>query len=239
MEIKVKYSKNATLNEDQKILNDFLEKYDFVKTEKLPNRLGSIDLIQGIIISGIARGLINKVLGFNPFVRIGEDLGDSAKSLNQELEACMNWLNSFYEIYISKHLNDDRAISIEERINGITFFVVLNHEKATKELIAELPNAIEKTLRKVFVEKIIDPQSSVIQLFPNFDASRWDYLFMPTYNGFGNFIDRYYDFSKEETIEIKSRKEFYSIFNLENDESHKYIISAKFHEKRLQKYKNN
>jgi len=64
----------------------------------------------------------------------------------------------------------------------------------------------------------------VVQLYPNFDKQEWDYLFIPTENAFGNYIDRYYCFSENRIYYIVSAIDFIEKFQITDLDEYKLII---------------
>lgn len=191
-------------------------------------RFGAIDLVTVLAASLsciVKTGLQSFVKGF-----VGEDwlkaLGAKARSeLIKELKNTKYFIKAYYDCFIRNEPNIEQAYVITENIGDITLFVVLNHYQMTDILLDKLPQALVETYGKISLG-YLDIESKICQLFPDFGRNEWRYLFSPTFSGFGNFVDRYYDLNSNEVILITSKEEFINRFDLKEEDKYKLIISG-------------
>lgn len=176
------------------------------------------------------RRIFKGLSGEEYFKKLGTSVREGGAKQVQEFKS---YLTNLYRVFISKKLDDQYALAVVENIEGIVYYAVLNHKKSTEKLIAELPEAFVRAVGEVSLKRIPVTEPYIVQLYPNFETETWDYLFIPTVDGFGNFVDRYYDFNLNQAISINSRKEFYGKFDLNENDTYKYIISAKYHEEKI------
>jgi hypothetical protein len=238
MDIQIKYGGQTFLNDNE--INELLEfskKFGSVKLSKWGHRSGAIDIVTFLeltissaifqsltkpIIEGYLKGLANE--------SYFKDKGEQHRvAIKNEILGIKNYLNAFYQVFVRKYQYTDKSIAIVETIDNCTIYVVLNNEKVTEKLVDNLADALVKTCSYVALKLIDVSEPYVIQLYPNFSTQTWDYLFIPTIQGFGKYIDRYYDFKNNQFYEINSAEEFIEKFSVDDMDDYKFIVSAKYH----------
>ena len=238
MKILIRYSAKTRLSEGDidKIIS-ISEKHGEIKIEKWGMRSGAIDFVSILeisflptlisalgkpVIEGYIKGLMNETY----YKNLGEK---HRKTVFNSLRETKSYLSAFYEIFISSKKFNKEAIAIVEHIGHITLYVALNGENVTNELIDNLGEAMVKTYGYISLGYLNIETPHVIQLFPNLDTNTWDYLFIPTVEAFGNYINRYFDYKDNKFHFIYSAEEFIEKFEAADFDDYKYIISAKHH----------
>lgn len=238
MDIQIKYGAQTFLDETE--INDVLElskKYGSVEVTKWGHRAGAIDIVTFLeltISSALFRGLTKPIIeGYLKGLAnesYFKDIGEQHRvAIKNEITGIKNYLTAFYQVFIRKYKDTDKSIAIVERIDNCTIYVVLNNEKVTEKLIDNLADALVKTCFYVALKLIAIEEPYVIQLYPNFSTQTWDYLLTPTIQGFGKYIDRYYDFKDNQFYEINSAGEFIEKFSVDDMDDYTFIVSAKYH----------
>lgn len=238
MDIQIRYGTNTSLGATE--INEVLEltkKHGSVEVSRWDIRAGAIDIVTFFelticsalfrsltkpIIEGYLKGLTNE--------SYFKDKGEQHRFvLKNEIISIKSYLNAFYQVFIRKYQDTDKSIAIVERIDNCTIYVVINSKKVTEKLINNLAEALVKTCSYIALKLIDIEESCVVQLYPNFSTQTWDYLFAPTIQAFGKYIDRYYDFKDNQFYEIDSAKEFIEKFNIDNIDDYKFVVSAKYY----------
>jgi hypothetical protein len=76
--------------------------------------------------------------------------------------------------------------------NGAKCYVALNHCRMSSNMLKRIPLAVVNTLRYA-IEDGLPEDVRVAQLYYDQGTDSWPYLFIPTIDGFGSFVDRYVD----------------------------------------------
>lgn len=238
MKILIRYGSNTRLSEDViDIVISTTKKYGEVKLEKWGSKSGALDFVSVLelsfvssvftqftkpIIEGYIKGLVNE----NYFKSLGEK---NRIAITASLIEIKNYLSTLYKVFILEKKSDAEAIALVEQIGHVTLYVALNGENVTAKLIDNLGEALVKTYGYVSLGYLNIEVPYVIQLFPNFDTDTWDYLFIPTVEAFGNYVNRYFHFKDNKYHFIYSAEEFIEKFETADFDDYKYIISAKHH----------
>lgn len=192
------------------------------------SRSGTIDLVSFIEVS--FEFAVLKIL--NAFVKgfIGEDwfknLGHKFRlEIEREMGTLKDFLEAYYDCFVRNQPYIQKAFVISEQIGDITLYIVINHFQMTNILLDKLPQSIVDTYGKISLG-YFDIDSKICQLYPDFKQNEWRFLLTPTYNGLGNFVDRYYDLSSNKLIRIVSKEEFISEFDLIEEDRYKLIVNA-------------
>ncbi|MFM9952157.1 MAG: hypothetical protein ACKV1O_29770 [Saprospiraceae bacterium] len=237
MEICVRYGFQTSLTEEE--INEIIgisQLYGNVNIQKWGSRFGSLDMVTfleltlGIISKPIWEGFFKGFFDEEYFKKQGSNL---RKELLEELSNFRMYLVSLYNAFVFNKLDDCYAISMVEHIDGIVYYAVLNHKKSTETLIKRLPDAFVRAVGEISLKRIPVESPYIVQLYPDFETENWDFLFIPTISGFGNYINRYYDFTIGSIVEVNSKEDFYSKFDLEEEDMYKFIISAKSREEKM------
>ncbi len=193
-------------------------------------RAGAIDLVTVLEIVGIFVGLkildgfVEGLIGKDVFEDIGRKLRRGAFEQANKLRV---FLVDLFERAISKNKDRYGAFAIIEYINDFSLYVVINHKKMNSNIIEKLPEAMALALIVTANTDFEDDLPRVIQLYPNFETESWDYIFMPTTQAFGNYIDRYFDLKDRTLHLLPSPDEFIKKFNPDDKDDFKFLISPK------------
>lgn len=229
MKIKFIYRHSLDFFEQEK---DFLLKesnnFGLVEIEKYSSRLGALDIVS-IIETSLTFFILNSIKGFSAGF-FGEDwfknLGEKVrKELVAEIIQVRGFIRAYFDVFIKNKTNKQEAFLISVNIEDVTLYVVINHFNMTDQLLDKLPKALIDTYRKICLKQIII-ESKICQLFPDFKKNEWRYLFTPTYVGFGNYVDNYYDFKLHKQIRINSEQVFSERFAVIDEDKYKFIINA-------------
>jgi hypothetical protein len=229
MDIKFKYRSGLELPKDE---HEFLtinsKKFGITEIRTYSSRFGSLDLdlfIETTLQFYVLRSFESFAKGF-----IGEDwlknLGiESRKILESEMINAKYFIKAYYEVFVKSKNNRKKAVVISEMIEDVTLYAVINHHKITEELLNRLPHALVDTYGRISLG-YINVESKTCQLFPDFEDNTWRFLFTPTYEGFGNFIDQYFDFKLNQMIKVESKSDFLEKFDITDEDKYKLIINA-------------
>ena len=116
------------------------------------------------------------------------------------------------------------ALAIVIPIGRTTLYIVINHNDMPPNLFYNLPKGVIRAL-KYLAEESIPKDATCFQLFFDKTSGSWRYLFMPTKEGFGRFIDRYIDLDDKKVELIKSREEFLEKFRPSNQDQFMFIVT--------------
>lgn len=238
MDILLRYGANTKLTDSEVYdITTLTKEHGNLHTEEWWTRSGAIDIVTYLeiifgssifraitkpIIEGYFKGLIDE----DYFKGVGKL---HKKFIQSDIEYLKNYLVAFYKVFISKKQEDRDAIAIIENIEDVTLYAILNAYKSNLYLTESLAEAIVKTYALVTLKLIDIQEPKIIQLYPDFNKNTWDYLFIPSTNAFGKFIDRYYSFSRNEIFTIETIEGFISIFEVQDLDEYKYLINPKLY----------
>lgn len=229
MKINFTYKKNLVLSPKKKnFLTNESGTFGEVTIKTYTSRFGTLDLVS-LIETGLTfialtnlQAYIKGFTGEDWFKKLG---GNSRKEIENEIKTARNFIKAFYQVFVKHNDNFEEAYVLKESIGDITLYAVINHVGISDKLLNELPRAFVHAYGLICLEHV-NVESKTCQLYPDFKTKEWRYLFMPTYNAFGKYVDKYYDFKLKKVIEINSKEEFISKFNLSNADKYKLIINA-------------
>jgi len=125
--------------------------------------------------------------------------------------------------------NYEKCLAIRFGLAGdATCWVVLNHSRMTSAMLRRIPLAVVSALRHS-IEVGLPDDTRAAQLYYDLKSESWPYLFTPTVNGFGNFVDRYINLQTGEVHTLSDADEFLNVFQPDDDERFQLIISPLFH----------
>lgn len=236
MDIKISYSSSTNLTEEEiNCIISVSQKFGQVSVDKWSTRNGAIDLaialeiIFGIpivqaVMKPVIEGYLKGLIGESYFKGIGER---HQTMLKDEVVQIKNYLTAFYDVFIAKKVEKERTIAIVVYIDDCQLYVTLDSYRTSQILIDSLAEALVNTFALISLKLIEVEEPKVIQLYPDFDNQKWDYLFIPTVKAFGNFIDKYYRFSENKIYYIENAIEFIDKFKITNMDSFKLIITPR------------
>ena len=236
MEIQIRFGNRTKLTKEE--INQIItisQKHGNVKVEKWDHRFSAIDIVTflevslgGCVIAAlnqtIIQGYIKGLVGESFFKNAGEK---HRLLLKNEIEPIINYLKAFYDIFVVKKNTEPESIALVEMIEDCTLYVTLNPSRTSEKLANSLAEALVKTYALISLKLIEVDNPRIIQLYPDFDKQEWDYLFIPTINAFGKYIDKYYCFSENKICNINSANDFIEKFKITDIDEYKLIISPK------------
>jgi hypothetical protein len=185
----------------------------------------ALDLINYIELK-LVEEFLKGLLGADYLKQFGKGLLDA---VIRDIGALSNYYYSFYKVFIKNQKFNPKSISIKEDFEGYTIYAVLNASRMTEKLTKDLAGALVKTFALISSKDLITEHPQILQLYPNFSTETWDYIFTPTTQAYGKFIDRYYDLKDNQYHFVASAEEFIDLFNVSSLDEYKFIISATFH----------
>ena len=234
MEIHIKY-KNSLDNSEIDTISEFTKKYAELTLSKKSGGNGSIDLVSLIefslgnylinyltkpILESYNKGLINEEY----FQKLGTD---HRKKLIDKTSKIFPYFNGLYLNFLSSQKDLQESISIVENFENFSLYVSLNEKKMSEELLNQFPEALCNTYSIISLGLIELQEPNIVQLYPNFEKQTWDYLFIPTVEGFGKFINKYYSFSENKIYYLATADEFIQKFNITDLSEYKLIINPR------------
>jgi len=217
MEILIKYGSDGRLSPELlEEIRTISRKYGRLSEKTWGMRAGAIDLVTILEIVGVFVGM-KAIDGFVEGL-IGKDwfteLGSKTRNIVPvKLREFSNYLSELFDKVIKGNRDRCRAVAVIEYIDDVTLYAVLNHKRMNAELISSLPFAIAKVVREIVMNGLPEDSPKIVQLFPDFEADSWDYLFVPSTRAFGQFIDRYFDLRYGQYYLIHSSEEFQARFS--------------------------
>lgn len=238
MKILIRYGLDTKLsNEEIDTVVTLSENHGNVLVERWGSRNAAIDIVTFLeisavsslfsvltkpIVEGYLKGLVNE----DYFKNLGRNNRNEIIHFVNEMKY---FLSAFYEVFVVSKKLQNEAIALVEKIGNVTLYVALNSEKVTRELSINLGEALVKTIGYILLGYLKLDEPYVVQLYPNFETNTWDYVFAPTTEAFGNFVNRYFDFKDNQFHIIESAENFIEKFQISDLDEYKFIISAKYH----------
>ena len=116
------------------------------------------------------------------------------------------------------------ALALEISTKFGSIYIVLNHKHISPTLLENLPRAVVKAIRYLHENPPLE-QAIGFQLYYDALSQDWIYLFAPTTQGFGYYVDRYIDLRTQQIKLISSRSEFIKLFQPASEDELKFLIS--------------
>lgn len=237
--LNVRYSYRGS--DEEKLENFLIELEKEIGGEREPYfaKWGALDLVAYLTI-GV--GLVIGAAFKKPFDKYFEGLfnGDRLKELGERHRVKVAEWFSILEKEITKVVqsaalvynkgslkaklnNDGKAFVIQIFIDSHELFIVLNHNNLSFHELINLPKGIVSALHYLFENGIIEDSTS-FQLYFDHLSKKWKYLFVPTAQAFGKWIDRYVDLDTGIVRLIKSQNEFVETFNPSYEDRNRFLI---------------
>lgn len=118
----------------------------------------------------------------------------------------------------------EKAAALRVDFGEIECFIVLNHTAINDELISKIPETITSIIHNLMSFGLPE-ETHVLQLYYDRKNREWRYLFMPTTNGFGNYIDRYVDLKTGELVHLNAPEDFVKTFFPDIQDRYKFLIN--------------
>lgn len=185
-----------------------------VKTERRGIKAGAIDILTiieislGFVVAQYFRGLISEA-------------GKSTwKSIASGLKK-----------YLDKNKRDKDATALIFYLNEIPIYAIERfHDDYAECSINAIPTALIKA-DSFFRKYGIPEDARLMQIFQDPETKKWKYLFLPSTEAFGSYIDRIVDLDTFELFRPADQKEFIEYFCGECEGGH-CLVCAKYHFKK-------
>lgn len=188
-------------------------------------RAGAIDLVTiidfalGTIAGEIIYDYLKGVTNFN----LAEELGKVSRKYLIEVNEL---IQQIYKNHCQDKLLNSYAVAYVDYFDGFSIYAVLNHADSSIQLIKKLGNTLLNiyNILPTLIEQI-DDEIIVIQVYPDFELDEWRYLFIPSTQAFGKYIDRVYDMKYQKFIYFDSNTSFGEKFKPNIADKYKFVIS--------------
>lgn len=118
-----------------------------------------------------------------------------------------------------------KALALELVLpRGIQCYVVLNHEGVGPSLLGTIPDGVVRAIQFA-ADGRLPTDAKVVQLYFDRESEQWIYLFVPSLDGFGHWIDRYIDLLSGETVKLNSVEEFVARFKPTDGDAMKFLVT--------------
>ncbi len=121
-------------------------------------------------------------------------------------------------------LNSDLAVTLIFQIEDLSCYVTVNQRGLKNLAVSFIPEAIDRVVQLKSIG-FIPHDAHTSQLFFDSDSGSWRYLFIPTNEGFGKYIDRYVNLENGEISSLSGNQEFIERFSPSHEDKLKFLIS--------------
>lgn len=207
--------------------------FGVVEVKTYYTKSGTIDLVSIIetiltfTVLNNSKSFLKGLIGDDFFRQLGTEV---RQELLIEIQNLKGFIEAYYKVFIKRKKDESKAFVISVMIEDIRLYVALNHSQMTDELLESLPQTLVISYGKI-IRNHIEVESKICQLFPDFENNKWSYLFVPTINGFGNYIDQYFDFEIDQLIQVNSKSDFLERFKINDLDLNKLIINPQLNSK--------
>jgi hypothetical protein len=196
---------------------------------------GAIDLVSfleitvSFITSQLAKKYVKGFFGADTIQKMAENHRKQVLSFLQDLEVKLYELMINIEdakIFLGSKFefnSKEKALVIEFYLPAGALHVVVNHAAMSPITIKNLPAGILSAIQ-FLAENQLEDEQGIYQLYFN-DKHEWNYLFAPTTEGFGRYIDRIIDLRSQTVHKISSIEEFVSLVSPHPDDELKFLVS--------------
>jgi hypothetical protein len=228
---------------EEKDLEDFLsELQDEIGGERKPysSRRGAIDLLTvlSIVVTCVifptlqsaVQKYLDGLLGFDGLKDLGEAHRKQIVIFFQTIE---NKIHELIRAVQKKQLSITTSFTFEQKEEAFAIeiptkfgniYVVLNHKHISPTLLEKLPRSVVVAIRYLHENPPLE-EAICFQLYYDVLSQNWIYLFAPTTQSFGYYIDRYIDLQTQQIKLVSSRSEFIELFQPASEDELKFIIS--------------
>lgn len=234
MEITYSYSQ---FDEGQVLpLINYLEKELGGQKKPYYSRFGALDLVSFLeIVASFAvlpyfKKYLEGLLSFDEVKKLGEKHRDNLVEYYDYIELNVQKIVEVINYqYVSglpkiKFNEDEEALVLFLPLGKLSIYIFINHLKINNKLITKLPIGVKNTFKYILTNKLPDNLHS-IQLYFSEKDSEWRYLFIPSTDAFGNFINRYADLQTGKLHLINSPREFIDRFGVVDEDKYKFLIT--------------
>lgn len=119
---------------------------------------------------------------------------------------------------------NELAVTLILPIENLTCYIVLNQEGVETQSLEIIPEAVNRLL-ELKMSGAIPEDAHSSQLFFDPESKFWRYLFIPSNQGFGQYIDRFIDLKTGIVFPVKNKQEFIDRFNPSWNDRLKFLVS--------------
>ncbi|MCW3988819.1 MAG: hypothetical protein NWE88_01940 [Candidatus Bathyarchaeota archaeon] len=193
--------------------------------------VGAIDLVTilelvffGFFLGTVTANYFEGFFGLNKFEEMGEGHRKELLAFFRALASDTSIIiRSFNKSKLDFRANN-KAVSLTIHFKNIPCYIVLNHANCTSQILSKLPRDLIKLVRYLGENQIPEDIISM-QLYFDTVLMRWKYLFIPSRESYGNYIDRYIDLIDGKIYPVFSEDDFLTRFNPPTEDSLKFIIT--------------
>jgi hypothetical protein len=208
--------------------------------EPYGSRKGALDLVSflelavvftaGIALRPVVQKYFEGLLNADALKKLGEEhrkqlvewFVECENSLLELIQAVQSSLALIHTSFTFR--GKEEALVLEVPTGAGTLYVVLNHKNISPVLLKNLPKGIVSAIRFLYETGFPD-RTIAFQLYYDREAKEWIYLFAPSMEGFGNYIDRYVDLRDGQVKFISSPQDFSRLFQPSVEDEFKFLVS--------------
>ncbi len=228
---------------DESDLEDLLilfEKKIGGKREPYYSRSGAIDIVSffeifipftsGVVITLLLEKYFEGLLDTDELTSVGKkhktEIIAWYKNVESNIKKLLSPIAKPPKKVFSRYTNQqtEKAAALRVSFGKIECYIVLNHSTINERLIENLPYAITSIIEYLKTSGLPE-ETHVLQLYYDIEDYNWKYLFLPTANGFGNFIDRYVDLTTGELVHLNSPDDFVNTFLPVLQDRYKFLVN--------------
>lgn len=190
----------------------------------------SIILIAGVSLRPVIQKYFEGLLNADSLKKLGEEhrkqiaawFAEVEDSLSKMVDAVHSHLSLIHTSFTFH--GKEEAITLEIPTDAGSLYVVLNHKNVSPILLKNLPKGIVSAIRFIYESGFRD-ETVAFQLYYDRESQEWAYLFAPSIQGFGNYIDRYVDLRNNRIESVSSPLEFSKLFQPSVEDEFKFLVS--------------
>lgn len=202
-------------------------------------RFGAIDLVTffeivipftaGVSLTPVLKKYFEGLLNADDIKKLGEkhrqEIIGWFKNVEANIKSLLSPIINSPKVVLPRYSFQgvEKAAALKILLGGVECFIVLNHTTVNKGLMDEIPKAVSSTI-KLLMARGLPPETRVLQLYYDNTVSDWKFLFLPTTNGFGNYIDRYIDLESGELVHLNSPQDFVKTFFPDKQDRYKFLV---------------
>lgn len=235
---------------DEAALDEYLKLFeDVVGGNRQPHwgRVGGIDLVTfleivisftaGVTITPLLKKYFEGLLNADELKNLGSkhraEIRDWFKKVEDNIRKLIAPIieDQKPSIFHTNFHIEGKALALRVHFRDVECFIVLNHATISKSLLDSVPQAVTKVINYLITHGVPE-DTHVIQIYYDIESEEWRYLFMPTSQGFGSFIDRYVDFKTGELININRSDDFVKTFLPSVEDRLKFLVDSERYKNR-------
>lgn len=217
-------------------LVNYLEKQFGGQKKPYYSKFGALDIVSFLEIAvsfsvlPYLKKYLEGLLSFDEAKKLGENHRDNLIKYYDYIESNVQKIVEVINYqYVSglpkiKFNENEKALVLFLPLGRLSIYVVINHLKINNILITKIPIGVKNAFKYILTNKLPDNLLS-IQLYFSVKYKEWRYLFIPSSDAFGNFINRYVDLQTGKLHLINSQSEFIDLFGVVDEDKYKFLIT--------------